>query len=95
MAGGSRFPALTTRYDFKTADNKGLLQLHGLVHENRVAPKDSTSEEKFGWGVGHDHVLIVFIYLACGTPPSLHLHEIDLLVKQEKAPLTYFMSKEL
>ncbi|MDW7461258.1 DcaP family trimeric outer membrane transporter, partial [Klebsiella pneumoniae] len=27
-AGGSRFPALTTRYDFKTADNKGLLQLH-------------------------------------------------------------------
>jgi hypothetical protein len=49
----------------------------------------------FGWGVGHDHVLIVFIYLACGTPPSLHLHEIDLLVKQEKAPLTLFMSKEL
>lgn len=38
-AGGSRFPALTTRYDFKTADNKGLLQLHGLAHENRVAPK--------------------------------------------------------
>ncbi len=51
-AGGSRFPALTARYDFKTADNKGLLQLHGLAHENRVAPKDSTSEEKFGWGVG-------------------------------------------
>ena len=51
-AGGSRFPALTTRYDFKTADNKGLLQLHGLAHENRVAPKDSSSEEKFGWGVG-------------------------------------------
>jgi len=52
VAGGSRFPALTTRYDFKTADNKGLLQLHGLAHENRVAPKDSSSEEKFGWGVG-------------------------------------------
>lgn len=51
-AGGSRFPALTTRYDFKTADNKGLLQLHGLAHENRVAPKNSSSEEKFGWGVG-------------------------------------------
>ena len=44
-AGGSRFPALTTRYDFKTADNKGLLQLHGLAHENRLAPKDSSSEE--------------------------------------------------
>ena len=35
------------------------------------------------------------MYLACGTPPSLHLHWIDLLVKQEKTPLTLFVSKEL
>ena len=49
----------------------------------------------FDWFGSRDHTLVDFMYLACGTPPSLHLHEIDLLVKQEKAPLTYFMSKEL
>ncbi|ENX48919.1 hypothetical protein F943_01312 [Acinetobacter ursingii NIPH 706] len=51
-AGGSRFPALTARYDIKTSDSKGLLQVHGLAHENRVSTNDSNDEEKWGWGLG-------------------------------------------
>ena len=50
--GGGRFPAVTARYDIKTADKKGLLQLHGLIHENRVSTTKSNTEEKIGWGVG-------------------------------------------
>ncbi len=91
-AGGSRFPALTTRYDFKTADNKGLLQLHGLAHENRVAPKNSSSEEKFGWGVGiggkYDitpqvvslpTIIMLKVMAAIYLIATLHMHTIQLL----------------
>ena len=51
-AGGSRFPAFTLRYDVKTADQKGLLQLHGLLHENRVSSAANNGVEKMGWGLG-------------------------------------------
>lgn len=51
-SGGSRFPALTARYDISTADKKGVLQVHGLVHENRVSTNDTNAEEKLGWGAG-------------------------------------------
>lgn len=50
--GGNRLPALTARYDISTADKKGLLQVHGLVHENRISTNNSNDEEKLGWGVG-------------------------------------------
>nr|WP_324626191.1 DcaP family trimeric outer membrane transporter [Acinetobacter sp. MD2(2019)] len=51
-SGGSRFPALTARYDVATADKKGLLQVHALAHENRVSTNDDNDQEKWGWGVG-------------------------------------------
>ncbi|WP_111894810.1 DcaP family trimeric outer membrane transporter [Acinetobacter sp. MB5] len=51
-SGGNRLPALTARYDIATADKKGLLQVHGLLHENRVSLSDSVDETKLGWGVG-------------------------------------------
>ncbi|WP_334459811.1 DcaP family trimeric outer membrane transporter [Acinetobacter soli] len=51
-SGGNRFPALTARYDYKTADNKFLGQAHALLHENRISTNDSNDEEKLGWGVG-------------------------------------------
>lgn len=58
-SGGNRLPALTARYDISTADKKGLLQVHGLVHENRVSIATATNntgtnidETKLGWGVG-------------------------------------------
>lgn len=51
-SGGNRLPALTARYDFKTADNKFLGQVHGLLHENRVSSNDSNDEEELGWGIG-------------------------------------------
>lgn len=51
-SGGGRLPALTARYDIATADKKGLLQVHGLLHENRVATNDSNDKEGLGWGVG-------------------------------------------
>ncbi|MFT4021067.1 MAG: DcaP family trimeric outer membrane transporter, partial [Acinetobacter sp.] len=54
-SGGNRLPALTVRYDIATADKKGLLQLHGLVHENRISVATTSAnleEEKLGWGVG-------------------------------------------
>lgn len=51
-SGGNRFPALTARYDIATADKKGLLQVHGLLHENRISLNDNVDETKLGWGVG-------------------------------------------
>lgn len=58
-SGGNRLPALTARYDIATADKKGLLQVHGLVHENRVSVATASNntgtnidETKLGWGVG-------------------------------------------
>jgi hypothetical protein len=50
-SGGNRFPAFTARYDFKTADNKFLVQAHALLHENRISSNDSNDEEKLGWGL--------------------------------------------
>ena len=50
---------MTARYDIATADKKGLLQVHGLVHENRVSiatagnnTGTNIDETKLGWGVG-------------------------------------------
>lgn len=51
-SGGNRLPALTARYDIATADKKGLLQVHGLLHENRISLNDNVDETKLGWGVG-------------------------------------------
>ncbi|MHA3083489.1 DcaP family trimeric outer membrane transporter [Acinetobacter sp. ANC 5383] len=51
-SGGNRLPALTARYDITTADKKGLLQVHGLLHENRISLNDNVDETKLGWGVG-------------------------------------------
>ncbi|WP_343595875.1 DcaP family trimeric outer membrane transporter [Acinetobacter sp.] len=51
-SGGNRLPALTARYDIATPDKKGLLQLHGLLHENRISVNDNIDETKLGWGVG-------------------------------------------
>lgn len=65
-SGGNQLPALTARYDITTADKKGLLQVHGMLHENRVSVSTSTAatatapavvganidETKLGWGVG-------------------------------------------
>lgn len=50
--GGGRSPALTARYEIATSDKKGLLQVHGLVHENRVSTNNDNDEEKIGWGAG-------------------------------------------
>ena len=50
--GGNRFPAMTARYDFTSADKKFLGQAHALLHENRISTNDSNDEEKLGWGVG-------------------------------------------
>ncbi|WP_374253135.1 DcaP family trimeric outer membrane transporter [Acinetobacter brisouii] len=57
--GGSQLPALTARYDIATADKKGLLQVHGMLHQNRVSIATTTTnagtnidETKLGWGVG-------------------------------------------
>ncbi|WP_407647852.1 DcaP family trimeric outer membrane transporter [Acinetobacter rathckeae] len=50
--GGSRLPQLTARYDIATADKKGLVQVHGLVRENRVSTNDSNDKESIGWGAG-------------------------------------------
>lgn len=58
-SGGNRLPALTARYDITTADKKGLLQVHGMLHENRISAPTATDntgynidETKLGWGVG-------------------------------------------
>ncbi|WP_288397763.1 DcaP family trimeric outer membrane transporter [uncultured Acinetobacter sp.] len=51
-SGGNRLPALTARYDYTTADKKGLVQVHGLVHENRISVNDDVDETKLGWGIG-------------------------------------------
>ncbi|MEQ1104949.1 DcaP family trimeric outer membrane transporter [Acinetobacter ursingii] len=51
-SGGNRFPALTARYDIATADKKGLVQIHGLLHENRISVNDDVDETKLGWGIG-------------------------------------------
>lgn len=58
-SGGNRLPALTARYDIATADKKGLLQVHGMLHENRISAATATDntgynidETKLGWGVG-------------------------------------------
>ncbi|WP_171478532.1 DcaP family trimeric outer membrane transporter [Acinetobacter ihumii] len=51
-SGGNRFPALTARYDIATADKKGLIQVHGLLHENRISVSDDVDETKLGWGIG-------------------------------------------
>nr|WP_324646975.1 DcaP family trimeric outer membrane transporter [Acinetobacter sp. MD2] len=51
-SGGNRLPALTARYDVTTADKKGLLQVHGMLHENRISLNDNVDETKLGWGVG-------------------------------------------
>ncbi|MHA3049561.1 DcaP family trimeric outer membrane transporter [Acinetobacter sp. ANC 4639] len=58
-SGGNRLPALTARYDIATADKKGLLQVHGMLHENRISLATAANntgynidETKLGWGVG-------------------------------------------
>lgn len=58
-SGGNRLPALTARYDITTADKKGLLQVHGMLHENRISAATAANntgynidETKLGWGVG-------------------------------------------
>ncbi|WP_425283466.1 DcaP family trimeric outer membrane transporter [Acinetobacter boissieri] len=51
-AGGSRLPQLTARYDIATADKKGLVQVHGLLRENRASTNDSNDKESLGWGAG-------------------------------------------
>ncbi|MHA3055092.1 DcaP-like protein [Acinetobacter sp. ANC 4633] len=58
-SGGNRLPALTARYDIATADKKGLLQVHGMLHENRISAATATDntgtnidKTKLGWGVG-------------------------------------------
>ncbi|MHA3091620.1 DcaP family trimeric outer membrane transporter [Acinetobacter brisouii] len=58
-SGGNRLPALTARYDITTADKKGLLQVHGMLHENRISLATAANntganidETKLGWGVG-------------------------------------------
>lgn len=51
-SGGNRIPSVTARYDIKTADGKGLLQVHGLAHENRISLNENNDQEKFGWGLG-------------------------------------------
>ncbi|PVZ90347.1 DcaP-like protein [Serratia sp. S1B] len=58
-SGGNRLPTLTARYDIATADKKGLLQVHGMLHENRISAETATDntgtnidKTKLGWGVG-------------------------------------------
>ena len=51
-SGGSQYPALTLRYDLKSLDQSKLLQLHGMMHNNRVSLNNNLKEDKWGWGVG-------------------------------------------
>lgn len=50
--GGGRFPALTTRYDWTSADKKALIQVHGLLHEQRVSSNEENSKTKLSYGIG-------------------------------------------
>lgn len=51
-SGGSMYPALTTRFDVNLTDLSTLIQLHGMVHNNRVSLNNSLKEDKWGWGIG-------------------------------------------
>ncbi len=50
IEGGSRFPALTMRYEFKNPNL--LVQLHGMLHENRAISNANEKQTKLAWGVG-------------------------------------------
>lgn len=50
VEGGSRFPALTMRYDLK--DKNYLLQLHGLLHEVRAITDTNDGKTELAWGLG-------------------------------------------
>ncbi|MFD2707978.1 DcaP family trimeric outer membrane transporter [Acinetobacter gyllenbergii] len=50
--GGSRLPAITFRYDSKMANDNGLIQLHGMVHENRISTNENNYKTAIGWGIG-------------------------------------------
>ena len=50
VEGGSRFPALTMRYDLK--DQNYLIQLHGLLHEVRAITDTKDEKKELAWGLG-------------------------------------------
>ncbi|MFC2996266.1 DcaP family trimeric outer membrane transporter [Acinetobacter sichuanensis] len=50
VSGGSRLPALTSRYEFRTKEN--LFQVHAMLHENRVKVDSKQDEKKWAWGIG-------------------------------------------
>lgn len=50
--GGGRLPALTTRYDWATEDKKGLIQVHGLLHEQRASNNNDNVVTKLSYGIG-------------------------------------------
>ncbi|WP_196081066.1 DcaP family trimeric outer membrane transporter, partial [Acinetobacter sp. Res13-Abat-PEC09-P3-02] len=52
ITGGSKLPAITLRYDKNFPNDKGLIQLHGMLHENRVSTNQNNYKEQIGWGAG-------------------------------------------
>ncbi|GAB3044298.1 DcaP family trimeric outer membrane transporter [Acinetobacter apis] len=50
--GGGRLPGFAAKYDYAFPNQKGRLQLYGLVHENRVSTNNNDDVEKWGWGFG-------------------------------------------
>lgn len=50
--GGGRLPSVAAKYDYAFPNQKGRLQLYGLVHENRVSTNNDNDTEKWGWGLG-------------------------------------------
>ncbi len=53
VEGGSRFPALTMRYEFKNPNL--LVQLHGMLHENRAISNANESKLNLLGGSGIRH----------------------------------------
>jgi hypothetical protein len=50
VEGGSRFPALTLRYDL--VDQNYLMQLHGMLHEVRATSDSNDEKTDMAWGLG-------------------------------------------
>ncbi|RDF41711.1 DcaP-like protein, partial [Acinetobacter baumannii] len=103
VEGGSRFPALTMRYEFKNPNL--LVQLHGMLHENRAISNANEEQTKLAWGAGlgtkfnlsgNDAIVFNYYHIAGDNRYMLYSKDNDAFYfDQNRMYLSEFDSVEL
>lgn len=103
VEGGSRLPALTMRYEFKNPNL--LVQLHGMLHENRAIYNANEEQTKLAWGAGlgtkyklseNDAIVFNYYHIAGDNRYMLYSKDNDAFYfDQNRMYLSEFDSVEL